>query len=177
MAYTASHRPQGWRDVTLTEAHDEVLTLMTQRGFGRQDRKGREIVQNAFRMASVKHMPTVDDLAHSFYVGRKSLGRMCHKRLMPTPRRILAFARILNVTVHYIPGGTSRDACAAVGYDENAFSKAVHRHTGLRPTVLRSAGGGWIRLTQAWMEAETSAGRASFTEPWRAQCPACGSVL
>jgi AraC-like DNA-binding protein len=174
---SGSAYPADWRTAILPPATQEALDHLFASGLGACDRKAQEVVTNAVRLAQVERQPTVVALAKTFYMSRRALGRLCKAAQIPTPSHLLTFGRVLRAVVATQEGATVAEGCRANFSDPFTYSQTMKNLTGLRPRSLRLQGGGWITLTQRWLEVEEEAGRAACTTPPCPTCPACGSNL
>jgi hypothetical protein len=59
--------------------------------------------------------------------------------------------------------------------DPFTFSNAMHRLTGLRPSVARTRG--LLFVAEAWLQREMASGRLVMRQPQAPPCPACGREL
>ena len=172
--------PTGWEIPSGKQAFDqvsEVVTYLRSRGLAPTPDQSRILeclIELPVRQPS---RVSVTKAASLLYMSRRTLGRQCEKAGLPSPSRILGFARILS-TLRMIratdwPIGK---AANSTGWpDPFSFSNAVHRVTGLRPTVARTRG--LLFVAEAWLQMELATGRLILREPQAPPCPACGRDL
>jgi AraC-like DNA-binding protein len=83
---------------------------------------------------------TVPELAHELLTGERTLARHCHIEGLPTPRRLLAWVRVLKA-VHLLqnPGRSVSHVAYAAGYsNESGLRRACYDLLGESPRQLRS---------------------------------------
>lgn len=82
------------------------------------------------------------DLAKSFSITPRTLSRWCRKAMLPPPKRLLAWMRIL-LAAEFLddPGRPVSSVAMACGYAaDSSLRLALRRFTGLTPTELREKG-------------------------------------